>query len=77
MEVWLLAKVMVTGHRPERLNGRELEVTKWLDSQIRELQPTIAISGMAASADQIYAELALKQRIPLAAAIKKGRLWDN
>ena len=68
---------MVTGHRPERLNGRELEVTEWLDSQIRELQPTIAISGMAAGADQIYAELALKQRIPLAAAIKKGRLWDN
>ena len=60
---------MVTGHRPERLNGRELEVTEWFDSQIRELQPTIAISGMAAGADQIYAELALKQRIPLAAAI--------
>ena len=68
---------MVTRHRPERLNDRELEVTEWLDSQIRELQPTIAISGMAAGADQIYAELALKQRIPLAAAIKKGRLWDN
>ena len=51
LEVWLLAKVMVTGHRPERLNGRELEVTEWLDSQIRELQPTIAISGMAAGAD--------------------------
>ena len=48
MEVWLLAKVMVTGHRPERLNGHELEVTEWLDNQIRELQPTIAISGMAA-----------------------------
>ena len=77
MEVWLLAKVMVTGHRPERLNGRELEIAEWLDSQIRELRPTIAISGMAAGADQIYAELALKQRIPLAAAIKKGRLWDN
>ena len=66
---------MVTGHRPERLNDRELEVTEWLNSQIRELQPIIAISGMAAGADQIYAELALKQRIPLVAA--KGGLWDN
>ena len=62
---------MVTGHRPERLNGRELEVIEWLDSQIRELQPTIAISRMAAGADQIYAELALKQHIPLAAARKE------
>ena len=66
-----MAKIMVTGHRPERLNGCELEVTEWLDSQIRELQPTIAISGMAAGADQIYAELALKQHIPLAAARKE------
>ena len=62
---------MVAGHRPERLNGRELEVTEWLDSQIRKLQPTIAISGMAAGADQIYAELALKQHISLAAARKE------
>ena len=72
-----MAKVMVTGHRPERLNGRELEVTGWLDSQIRELQPTIAISGMAAGADQIYAELALKQRIPLAAALPYKKTWDS
>ena len=68
---------MVTGHRPERLNGRELEVTEWLDSQIHELQPTIAISGMAAGADQIYAELALKQRIPLAAALPYKKTWDS
>ena len=72
-----MAKVMVTGHRPERLNGRELEVTEWLDSQIHELQPTIAISGMAAGADQIYAELALKQRIPLAAALPYKKTWDS
>lgn len=55
MEVWLLAKVMVTGHRPERLDGR----------------------GMAAGADQIYAELALKQRIPLAAADIVLAVWDG
>ena len=72
-----MAKIMVTGHRPERLNGRELEVTEWLNSQIRELQPTIAISGMAAGADQIYAELALKQRIPLAAADIVLAVWDG
>lgn len=68
---------MVTGHRPERLNGRELEVAEWLDSQIRELHPTIAISGMAAGVDQIYAELVLKQRIPLAAALPYKKTWDS
>lgn len=72
-----MAKVMITGHRPERLNGRELKVTEWLDSQICELQPTIAISGMAAGVDQIYAELALKQRIPLVAALPYKKRWDS
>ena len=53
MEVWLLAKVMVTGHRPERLNDRELEVTEWINSQIRKLKQTIAISGIEEGDDKI------------------------
>lgn len=68
---------MVTGHRPERLNGRELEVAAWLDAQLRELQPVYAISGMAAGADQIYADLALKQNIRLAAALPYKKAWDK
>lgn len=70
-------QVMVTGHRPERLNGREIEVMTWLDAELRELQPSIAISGMAAGVDQIFAELALRQNIGLAAALPYKKNWDN
>lgn len=70
-------KMMVTGHRPERLQGKELEVIKWLDEKLREYQPTKAICGMASGVDQMYAELALKQRIPLAAALPYKKDWDK
>ena len=61
-------KVMVTGHRPARLGDKATSAAVWLDEQLRELKPNIAISGMAAGADQIFAELALKQHISLVAA---------
>lgn len=68
---------MVTGHRPERLGDKATSVAVWLDSQLRELKPTIAISGMAAGTDQIFAELALKQHISLAAALPWKKDWDK
>lgn len=37
-------KMMVTGHRPERINGKEKEIEEWLDSQLLKYHPTIAIS---------------------------------
>ena len=40
-------KVMVTGHRPERLGNKAIPAAMWLDEQLRELKPDIAISGLA------------------------------
>lgn len=70
-------QVMVTGHRPERLAGNEIEVLQWLDAELRELKPDVAISGMAAGVDQIFAELALKQDIKLAAALPYKKRFEN
>ena len=67
-------KVMVTGHRLERLANREKEVEEWLAAKLDELQPSIAISGMAAGVDQIYAELALKRNI---SALPYKKDWDS
>lgn len=70
-------KVMVTGHRPQRLNNREEEVSNWIYNQLKELKPSIAICGMAAGADQIFAKLALELHIPLAAALPYKKNWDS
>lgn len=71
-------KIMVTGHRPERLKGREKEVEKWLDLQLYKFKPpVIAISGMANGVDQIFAKLALRRNIPLAAALPYKKTWDS
>lgn len=70
-------KIMVTGHRPERINGKEKEIEEWLDSQLLKYQPTIAISGMASGVDQIFANLALKRNINLAAVLPYRRAWDS
>ena len=58
-------KVMVTGHRPQRLRGHEDDVRKWFYKKIQELEPTKCISGMAQGADQIWAECVIKAGIPL------------
>lgn len=61
-------KVMVTGHRPERITGREQEIKEWLTKKVEELKPSDCISGMAQGADQIYAEVAYEKGIPLICA---------
>ena len=61
-------KVMVTGHRPERITGREQEIKDWLTKQVEELKPSDCISGMARGADQIFAEVAYEKNIPLICA---------
>lgn len=60
-------KVMVTGHRPQRLHGNESLVRAWFDEKIKELKPDECISGMAEGADQIWAECVIKAGIPLLA----------
>ena len=56
---------MVTGHRPPRLHGHEDDVKKWFYKKIQELKPDRCICGMAAGADQIWAECVIKAGIPL------------
>ena len=67
------------GHRAQtRAAGdKATSAAVWLDEQLRELKPNITISGMAAGADQIFAELALKQHISLAAADIVLAVWDG
>lgn len=58
-------KIMITGHRPERLKGRENEVKIWITQQLEELHPSLAINGMAQGTDQIFAKIAKDKKIPL------------
>lgn len=58
--------VMTTGHRPQRLQGKEKEISEWYAATLASLQPEVCISGMAAGADTLFA----------LAAIDAGRiLW--
>lgn len=61
-------RVALTGHRPQRLIGREKEIRKWIEEQLRDLAPTTVISGMAQGADQMIAMESLSQNIPLLCA---------
>ena len=58
-----IMNVMITGHRPERLKGREKEVKEWINNQLNILQPTLAINGMAQGVDQIFAKIAKDKNI--------------
>ena len=53
---------MITGHRPQRIKGREKEIKKWIEEQLEELQPHKAINGMAQGVDQIFAFAAKEKR---------------
>lgn len=68
---------MVTGHRPERLGDKATSAAMWLDEQLRELKPDIAITGMADGVDTIFAELAMKQHIPFVAALPWKKRWED
>lgn len=56
-------KVAVTGHRSERIKGREQEIEKWLVEQIQYFvennDEVIVIDGMAEGVDQMAAAAAL------------------
>lgn len=58
----------LTGHRPERLKGKEEEIKQWIKEQIKELKPDKVISGMAMGADQILCEVCKELNIPLICA---------
>ena len=58
-------KIALTGHRPQRLFGEDLEnenwtkIRKWLKETLIENNCSLAISGMAAGSDMLFA-LAVK-----------------
>ena len=62
-------RVALTGHRPERLNGREKEVRVWIEVMLEnfnDMEPiTAAYCGMARGSDQIFGLECLKQGFPL------------
>ena len=39
-------KVMVTGHRPERITGREQEIKEWLTKKVEELTAGLDFGNM-------------------------------
>ena len=59
-----MIKVAVTGHRPERIKGREDDIKYWLEGQIKNLKAcyddVVLIDGMAQGVDQMAALAALK-----------------
>ena len=66
-------KVMITGHRPDKIRGHE----EWIASVLHDILSGMlrrnlsieAISGMALGVDTIYAEAALSLSIPMIAAV--------
>lgn len=69
-------KIAITGHRPNKLGNDytyqsdlSKKIIKVLQEQIDILKPTEMISGMALGIDTIWAVLAIKNNIPLHAAI--------
>ena len=66
-------RLMVTGHRPHKLRGRERAVEQVLRAKLvsaKEQHPRLhAISGMAMGVDILFAETALALDIPVEAFI--------
>lgn len=64
-----MTKVMITGHRPERLKGREAEITEWINNIIRSLtSEDECITGCAKGVDTLFALAAMNKKIPLVCA---------
>lgn len=65
-----MIKVMITGHLPERLNGREERIREWIKKTLKELGPsnTYNFSGMARGTDTIFAEVVKEMGLPLVCA---------
>lgn len=73
-------RVALTGHRPERLRGKEDAVRRWIVEQLDKREYSEAYSGMAQGADQIFARVALFYEIPLICCYpyrKKNFHWEE
>jgi uncharacterized phage-like protein YoqJ len=79
--------IAITGHRPDKLgnewdgNGTiSQKISDKLQELIEEHKPTLMISGMALGVDTIWAKLAIKNGIPLTAAVPfqgQESKWPN
>ena len=62
-------KIGITGHRPERLYGKEEKIIRWLMECIEALLifygDLILIDGMAPGVDYMAAVVALEKGVPL------------
>lgn len=64
-----MAKVMITGHRPERLGDKAEAVRKWIEETLQGIDNIEAcISGMAKGVDYTFATVAMVKGLPLIAA---------
>lgn len=64
-------KVMVTGHRPERIAGRESDIYNWLDNKLSCISASDleeCITGCAKGVDSIFADVAMHNNFPLVCA---------
>lgn len=61
--------VGVTGHRPERIQGKQEEIQKWINKCIKDLTQKYGewtlINGVARGVDQMFALEAIKQGVPV------------
>ena len=64
-----MIRVMITGHRPERLKGREAEILEWINNTINSLtSEDECITGCAKGVDTLFATAAINKHIPLVCA---------
>ena len=63
----ILMKIALTGHRPQRLNGQEEDVARWISDQLAKREDEIeeVYSGMAQGADQMFAKIAQELELPV------------
>ncbi len=58
-------KIAVTGHRPDRISGREQDIENWIREKLKQINCIEAYSGMAQGVDQIFAKIVEEFNIPL------------
>lgn len=57
-------KIAITGHRPERIKGKEEKIYKWFKEKFAVIRPEEIITGMAEGVDRIAAQAAKDMKIP-------------
>lgn len=58
-------KIAITGHRPERLQGKEGEIKEWVRQQLKEYNCSAFLCGMAQGVDQLGALAAIAEKVKL------------